>query len=222
MWGETPRRVLNTECSRGESLHNALPKLTPTDIKRIAGQLREYLVRMRSLTSPVMERWDGQTLARNIALYKPLPSNHWRQYSNCATDSELRLNLSLAIEDNLDLDTMHRFMAKMPSGVPFTFAHGNIGTSSVMVEDGNFVGLTNWKLCGFYPSWWEFVNCCTIMSDQFPPEFGDEDALEWFNIYHAIREWPRDPETVAKLNEYLNRVTDLSDATDPDHRCTIQ
>lgn len=110
--------------------------------------------------------------------YWPLPENHWRQYSNCAADSELRLNLSLAIENKLDLVTMHRFMAKMPSGVPFTFTHCNINPNNVMVEDGNFVGLRHWESCGFYPVWWEYVDCYSRLSDHFPPEFRDEAAVE--------------------------------------------
>lgn len=57
---EKPRRLIDTECSRGQSLDSISPDtLTQEDIKRIADQLHKYLVLMRTSTSPVMEGFDG-------------------------------------------------------------------------------------------------------------------------------------------------------------------
>ncbi|KAI1206243.1 kinase-like protein [Annulohypoxylon truncatum] len=216
-WEQGTRFLAIEERLEGESLDKALPNLARGDVKRIGEQVGEYLRQLKNNTSPLMEMLDGRPVV-DRRLFKPLPDSYWRGYSGCATDAELRLNLSLAIDDNVDLNTMHRFMAKMPSALPFTFSHSDVHEENVMVKDGNFVGLLNWGLAGFYPSWWEFVNSCELLSDYFPAELGDENALEWFTIYYAIRERPMEPKTIAMLKEYLNRgpnVTGLAKTKSP-------
>ncbi|XDG03207.1 hypothetical protein ABKA04_002822 [Annulohypoxylon sp. FPYF3050] len=180
-----------------QSLREALSYLTHTQFMNIRRQVFQYLRSMGHMTASRMETFDGRPIY-NPQLFKPLPDFR-RMYSSCATDSELRLNLSLAIEDELGLVDRSRFMNKMPSGVPFTFSHGEISVDNVRIKDGEFVGLDKWELCGFYPIWWEYIGCDRILEVPYV----HQPAMEWFSIYCAIRDRPDTPETTAMLNKYL-------------------
>ncbi|KAI2462861.1 kinase-like protein [Annulohypoxylon bovei var. microspora] len=201
VWEEGNRILSIQGRLEGESLEKALPNLTQEDIERIGKQVGEYLGQLKHITSPLMEMLDKQPVV-DRRLFKPMPNSTWRSYSGCATDAEVRVNLSIAIDDNVNLTTMHALMNKMPSAEPFTFSHSDVHEKNIMVKDGNFVGLIHWGLAGFYPSWWEFVNSCELVGDHFPAEFQNMAALEWFTVYQAVRDRPNEPKTLAIIPDY--------------------
>lgn len=93
-------------------------------------------------------------------------------------------------------------MAKMPSGLPFAFSNSDVHEGNVMIKDGNFAGLIDWELAGFYPSWWEYINSSPSLSRYFPAQIQNHYALEWFRVYHTIRDKIK-KEGAFRLSEYL-------------------
>ncbi|KAI1373829.1 kinase-like protein [Hypoxylon crocopeplum] len=190
-WKEEDRYFTIQDRIEGESLEEALPKLTQEDIARIGQQVGKQLLRLRGTVSGTMQMLDGRPVI-DRRLCKPLPASSSGAYSVCVTDEDVRANLSLAIAHRVDKSTLNDLMAKMPSALPFTFSHSDVHEGNIMVKGGNFVGLIDWELAGFYPCWWEFVNSCELLSDHLPATLQDHSALEWFRVYHGIRERPEE------------------------------
>ncbi|KAI1801427.1 kinase-like protein [Daldinia bambusicola] len=200
-WRDGDRFFIVQRRVEGESLEHALPTLGPDDIARIGDQVGQSLLHLKIFISAVMAKLDGRPVD-DFRLLKPLPDSSSGSYSVCRSDSDLASMLGLSIANRLDKPTFDAFMARMPSGKPFTFSHSDVHEGNIMVKDGNFSGLTNWELAGFYPSWWEYVNSCPLLSPYFPTKIQDHEALKWFRVYHAIRDGP-DEEVDSRVNGYL-------------------
>ncbi|KAI8959424.1 kinase-like protein [Daldinia sp. FL1419] len=185
----------------GEPLRVALPNLGAQDLVRISKQLSHYITRLKALTFDYMARMDGQVVT-DERLLRPLPEGTTGFYRPCTTDEDLRKMLGYSISHRLDEDVYEAFMSKMPTALPFTFSHADIHEDNIMVKDGEFVGLINWELAGFYPSWWEYVNASPLLSDHFSFEVKNHPALNWFRVYHMIREEDAS-EAELRLKEYL-------------------
>ncbi|OTA57147.1 kinase-like protein, partial [Hypoxylon sp. EC38] len=156
-WIEGDRFFTIQERIEGESLEDALPKLTQEDLARIGKQVGEFVIELRSITSSQMQMLDGRAVI-DRRLFKPLPGSINTLYSVCTSDDQVAANLALPIRHLVEQDTLHELMSKMPSAMPFTFSHSDLHEGNIMVKDGNFTGLIDWELAGFYPRWWEFVN----------------------------------------------------------------
>ncbi|KAI1659296.1 kinase-like protein [Daldinia decipiens] len=200
-WRDGDRYFVIERRIEGESLDNALPRLTQQDLARIGHQVGQYLLNFKTITQSRTARLDGRVV-NDWRLFKPLPDSSSGDYLICATDSDLASNLALSIARRLDKPNLDAFMAKMPSGLPFTFSHSDVHEGNIMVKDGNFVGLIDWELAGFYPSWWEYINSSPLLSEHFPAQIRNHDALEWFRVYHAIRDQTKE-EGALRLSEYL-------------------
>ncbi|KAI0006959.1 kinase-like protein [Xylariaceae sp. FL0662B] len=186
-WRESNRFYLIQERIDGEPLEDALPNLSRADIARIGRQVGEFLLQLRTITSPTMQMLDGRPVI-DRRLLKPLPGNSKAGYSVCTSDADVAANMALAIEDILDPRSIEDLMARMPSAQPFTFSHSDVHEGNIMVKDGKFVGLIDWELAGYYPRWWEFVNSCELLSDYLPAELQDKQALEWFHLLRGFRQ----------------------------------
>ncbi|KAI1139992.1 kinase-like protein [Hypoxylon sp. FL0543] len=202
-WTEGNRFFTIHERIEGEPLEDALPKLTREDLARIGGQVGQYMIRLRNITARHMNMIDGRPVV-DRRLFKPLPASSTATYSFCTSDEEVAANLALAIAHLVDQKTLYALMARMPSAEPFTFSHSDLHESNILVRDGNLVGLVGWELAGFYPRWWEFVNSCALLSDYLPAQVQDQEALDWFRVYHAVRELPSE-ESAKIVSDYLNR-----------------
>ncbi|KAI0385419.1 kinase-like protein [Hypomontagnella monticulosa] len=203
-WKEDNRFFLVQERIDGEPLEDALPKLTQDDIAHIGRQMHDYLDQLRHITSPQMQMLDGRPVI-DRRLLKPLPAPTSTPYTVCTSQAELAANMALAIKDRIDDEaTLDKLMARMPNAIPFTFTHSDVHEGNIMVKDENFVGLIDWELAGFYPRWWEFVNSCEVLSDSLQPSALERDALEWFRVYHAIRDGSGGEETAQMLDKYLS------------------
>ncbi|KAF3070969.1 hypothetical protein GL218_00343 [Daldinia childiae] len=200
-WRDGDRYFTMESRIKGESLDNALPSLTQEDLTRIGQQVGQYLLGLKTITLPHTARLDGR-LVNDWRLFKPLPDSSSGDYLVCTTDSELASNLALPIAHRLDKPNLDAFMAKMPSGLPFTFSHSDVHEGNIMINDGNFAGLVDWELAGFYPSWWEYVNSSPLLSEYFPVQMQNHYALEWFRVYHSIRDKTKE-EGAFRLSEYL-------------------
>ncbi|KAI1418043.1 kinase-like protein [Hypoxylon sp. FL1857] len=200
-WREGDRFLSIHKRLEGESLRYALLKSTPLDLARIGKQVGELIIRLKKITAPQIEMLDGRPVT-DRRLLKPMHASSSECFAVCTSNEEVAANLALRIEHLIDHETLCAFMAKMPSAEPFTFTHSDIYEDNIIVKDGNFVGLVDWELSGFYPHWWEFVNSCSLLSDHLPATVQDRDALDWFHIYHAIRELPSD-ESAKMVSDYL-------------------
>ncbi|KAI5920989.1 kinase-like domain-containing protein [Camillea tinctor] len=203
-WREDDRLLSIEERLVGKSLENIFFDVTSEDISRIGHQLGCFLPQLRKVTSPTMSNVDGSPVV-DFRLFKPLNDSvaATLKYEACQTDDDVRRQLSYAIMDTLNSTQLKAFMERMPSAKPFTFSHADIHAGNIMVNNGNFVALIDWELAGFYPVWWDFVNGNAAICDMFPPELKYADALEWFTVYHAVREHPKEQATAHKLNSYM-------------------
>ncbi|KAI2610854.1 kinase-like protein [Hypoxylon fragiforme] len=200
-WTEGDRYLTIQERLDGEPLEDVHSKLTQGDLARIGQQVGLYVLKLRTENFTEMRMLDGRPVI-DRRLFKPAPGV---SYAVCTTEKDVAMNLSLAIAGRIDHSLLQGFMAKMPPAMPFKFSHSDLHEGNIMVKDGNFVGLIDWELAGIYPSWWEFVNSCELLSDHLPAELQDQNALAWFRIYHALRELPSDDRLTATVNEYLSR-----------------
>lgn len=209
-WTTEEGRRFNTVQERmaGQTLEDALPGLAPADLANIGRQLGAFLRELRALTASEMRMLDGRPVV-DRRLFKPFPSTPMTQgasYQVCTQDSEIAENLVLAIasaSSRFSVDILQMFLHRMPSAKPFTFSHSDLHEGNIMVRDGEFAGLIDWELAGYYPRWWEFVNSCELLSDYLPADLQETEALNWFRIYHAIRERPDDEATAKMLDDYL-------------------
>ncbi|KAI1084790.1 kinase-like domain-containing protein [Whalleya microplaca] len=203
-WKENDRFFLIQERIEGEPLEDALPNLSQEDIARIGRQVGEFLRQFRNITSPTMQMLDGRPVI-DRRLFKPLPASSDAGYSVCTSDADVVANMSLAIKNCLNTSELDIFMAHMPSAMPFTYTHSDVHEGNIMVKDGRFQGLIDFELSGFYPRWWEFVNSCEVLSEHLPADLQDKAALDWFRVYHMIRERPEDSDTWKTFREYLSQ-----------------
>ncbi|KAF2970769.1 hypothetical protein GQX73_g2840 [Xylaria multiplex] len=176
--------------------------LTKDDLVRIGNQLGQHLLKLRGTTDKQMRMLDGRKVV-DRRLLKPLPNGPLR--GNITTDQHVRDELESRIASTVERSIVVGLMRKMPTALPFTFSHSDLHEGNIMVKDGQFTGLIDWELAGFYPVWWEYVNCCELLGDYLPAELHYDDALEWFRVYHAIRERPEAAETKALASKYLGQ-----------------
>ncbi|KAI0105319.1 kinase-like domain-containing protein [Nemania sp. FL0031] len=199
-WTDNDRFMTIQSRIDGIELERATSSLTKDNLAVIGRQLGEYLLKLRATTDERMRMLDGRKVI-DRRLLKPLPNDN--SHGNITTDQHVRNELEHRIAGKVEPRVIHELMKKMPSARPFTFSHSDLHEGNIMVKNGQFVGLIDWELAGFYPYWWDFVNCCELLSDYLPAELRHDDALEWFKVYHAIRERPGAAETKALALKYL-------------------
>ncbi|KAI5862426.1 kinase-like protein [Durotheca rogersii] len=194
------RTVSIQERVPGESLDNALESLSRAELTRIGAGLGAYLLALQARTSPRMGMLNGQPVM-DQGLLAPLPQQAMREYENCRTDDEVAANLGLRLQ--ADLETVAELMARMPPATPFVFTNSDLHAENVMVHKGEFVGLLDWRLAGYYPRWWEYVNSAALLDEYLPAELRHPEALAWFRVYSALRDRPNDEKTRKLVAEYL-------------------
>lgn len=184
----------------GNALESAVPSLTKDDLVVIGDQLGKYLLKLRRATDERMRMLDGRKVI-DRRLLKPIPNDP--PHGNITTDQHVRDELASRIAGKVERGIVLELMRKMPTALPFTFSHADLHEGNIMIKDGQFAGLIDWELGGFYPVWWDYVNSCELLSDYLPAELHHHDALEWFRVYHAIRERPEAAETKPLALKYL-------------------
>ncbi|KAI1388672.1 kinase-like protein [Hypoxylon trugodes] len=193
------RFLILQERVRGQPLNDVIEYLSEEDLARIGWQLGEFLSHLKGCVSEDMKMGDGRPVI-DRRLFKPSPPGEEApDYTLCFTEDEVRENLAQRLRGRMNDRILNEFMARMPATKPFTFSHSDIHGANIMVEDGQFTGLIDWELAGFYPEWWDFVNCCQTISDYLPKNIQREAALRWFHVYAAIRDNEHDA-LVTRMN----------------------
>ncbi|KAI1311832.1 kinase-like domain-containing protein [Xylaria venustula] len=201
-WTDNDHFITVQDRIDGTELERVIPSLTKDDLVRIGNQLGQHLLKLRGATDERMRMLDGRKVI-DRRLLKPFPNDP--PHGNITTDQHVRNELESRITGKVKHEITLELMRKMPTALPFTFSHSDLHEGNIMVKDGKFTGLIDWELAGFYPVWWDYVNCCELLGDYLPAELHHDDALEWFRVYHAIRERPEAAETKALALKYLGQ-----------------
>ncbi|KAK5633432.1 hypothetical protein RRF57_009146 [Xylaria bambusicola] len=201
-WTDDDRFMTVQDRINGTELERVIPSLTKDDLVRIGNQLGQHLLKLRETTDERMRMLDGRMVI-DRRLLKPLQNDHL--HGNITTDQHVRDALQSRISGTVERGIVTGLMNRMPTALPFTFSHSDLHEGNIMVKDGQFTGLIDWEVAGFYPVWWDYVNCCELIGDYLPAELRHDDAVEWFRVYNAIREHPEAAETKALALEYLGQ-----------------
>ncbi|KAI0874965.1 kinase-like domain-containing protein [Hypoxylon argillaceum] len=199
-WTDNDRFITIQDRIDGDELESVKATLTKDDLVRIGKQLGQYLLKLRGTTDERMRMLDGRKVV-DRRLFKPLRNDPPQRETT--TNRDVRDELASRIAGKVQRKVIFKLMRKMPSALPFTFSHSDLHEGNIIIKDGQLSGLIDWELAGFYPVWWEYVNSCELLSDYLPTEFHHDEALNWFRVYHAIRERPEAAETKALVLEYL-------------------
>ncbi|KAI1414466.1 kinase-like domain-containing protein [Hypoxylon sp. FL1857] len=209
-WIDSGRYFIMTSRIEGITLEQAWPSLSEDGKNRIARQAGEQLEKLRKLTSPRIEGVDGKPFSEPSLSCKLFPGATFGQHS-ISSDEELWNEIEKPLA-RVSGETRVQMRASMPQCGPYTFTHGDLSCSNIMVKDGNFSGFLGFQGSGFLPVWYEYVSC------RFAVGMID---MEWKQLLSAhITRYPqamlfhmarlgfmKDPTSTQALR-YLNRIPD--------------
>jgi aminoglycoside phosphotransferase len=165
----------------GETLDTLWPTMSPEQKEKMADQTAAYLRELRELNSSYMGRVDKQPLYDQMLFYSVYPEPHgpfatqdqlWaamvatitqgpEPHGPFATQDQLWDAMVATFKQGngvriprLALDRLRR---QMPESAPYTYTHGDLSLSNIIVCGGNVVGLVDWEWSGFFPVWWEYT-----------------------------------------------------------------
>src|SRR6266699_222365 len=104
-----------------------------------------------------------------------------------------------------------RFLRKHmpPSNPPYVFSHMDVGTTNLIVADGQLRGIIDFKFAAYLPAWVEYVNsfaACCPQDEDFRDALGEkmesfDSAYEWWQLWWLIQMKPVEgyAESVAEL-----------------------
>ncbi|KAH8893933.1 hypothetical protein GQ53DRAFT_821807 [Thozetella sp. PMI_491] len=170
----------------GQSMDHLLQggALSQADIQKISRQVGDCVASLSSYVCAEMRTLDGRPVPDHRLL--PPIRGSTNMYSVATTDHEVFDNIILSIRHRLSWEICERLRRAMPTALPFTYCHADVHEGNVMVHNGEFSGLVDWELAGFYPRWWN-CNASIVLSEHFPQEQRHLDAVEWFTVIDAIR-----------------------------------
>jgi aminoglycoside phosphotransferase len=170
-------RYIRMDYVPGQPLDKIWNDMTTPQKTSIARQLRDILVKMRSVTPPFIGACDG-TEIRDSRVYNiytaPVCSDE--HAFNEYLISGLNAKVAPAIRKSLRarLRTDHRIV----------LSHCDLAPRNIMVQDGTIVGLLDWEDAGYYAEYWEYVkffqrnspgnDWWCFAAEIFPEEYPDE------------------------------------------------
>lgn len=190
---ENGRYFLFTERIQGQSLDAAWPTMTTVDKERVAMQTAEYILQLRKLQSPQMQSLDEQPVYSAFLF----PNGYGVPHGPLSSDDELWNEMDKAL-GKVPIKARQRLRERMPPASPFTFTHGDLTNSNIMVKEGNLVGILDWEASGYFPVWWEFT-CAGIGLGQEDSEWktllrkympDHTEARQFWLDYFGLRRYP--------------------------------
>lgn len=172
----------------GETLKEAWPSLSDHEKQRIARQTADYIGQLRNLQSDRLQCLDGSPLYSAYLFANGFGNPH----GPFSSDDELWNGMAQALQ-RLSDDERQRLRQRMPAAKPYTFTHGDLNISNIMIKDGNVTGILDWEASGYFPVWWEFV--ATSIID------GPEDR-EWKHLLRGCMQ--NQTEAEAFWKEFLS------------------
>ena len=192
----------------GKSLQEVWPTMTEDEKHRVAKQTAGYIHQLRTLHSGSIQSLGGEGAYSEFLFGRGYGVPHGPISSDDELWTELEKTLSHVPEK-----VRQRLREKMPSAAPYTFTHGLLSTSSIMIDNGEITGITDWGLGGYFPCWWEATSVRYYAIDIGDMEFksflvqymsGIPDASEFLYDLETLR----DPEI---LPEKRSRPLDGQD-----------
>ena len=127
-------------------------KLTKEECKAIDQEVAGYVRQLRALTSTRAGTADGRLL-RNLPCWIGVLEAHWVLLPTHAEAIEDWYNKSLSGVSQEDLPVLDRLKETFPNSEPFTFTHGDLDYSNIMIHDKRVSGFIDWEYSGFAPVW---------------------------------------------------------------------
>lgn len=168
-WTENERTFTIAERIPGKSLDQIWSQIPQADRERIAKETAGYILQLRRLRSPRMGSVHGQPLYAGFLFVDDCEAGH----GPLSTPDELWAEMTKKpSERGVPNGILDLFGKHLPSPYPWTFTHGDLTYSNIMVDPETYrlTGIVDWEGSGYYPVWWEFVH---VNAGK-----GDEDA-EW-------------------------------------------
>jgi aminoglycoside phosphotransferase (APT) family kinase protein len=136
----------------GVTLDEAWCDLPQADRECVAKQIVDLLDQLRGLQSSRLQSLGEQPLYSAFLFRNGFGLPH----GPFESDEQVWEDMVKALKNVPDKASRH-LRQRMPPCAPYTFTHGDLSTSNIMVKDGNVVGIIDWEASGYFPVWWEFV-----------------------------------------------------------------
>lgn len=136
----------------GETLSTVWADLSDDERDRVAKQTADVLAQLRMLHSPRLESLGGKPLYDAFLFC----SDYGAPHGPLGSDDQLQHEMWKALKA-VPEGARQRLRARMPRSEPYTFTHGDLAMSNIMVQNGNLSGIIDWERAGFFPAWWEFA-----------------------------------------------------------------
>lgn len=137
---------------RGETLEKVWPNLSEQQRQDIAAQIRDILIKMRSLTPPegFIGSCDGTGVWDTRAHFT---------YDGpvCRDEAEFNGCLSSSLAAKTPEMLRRAFCGQLGTGHGVVFTHGDLAPRNIMIEGGRVTGLMDWEESAWYPAYWEVV-----------------------------------------------------------------
>ncbi|KAI9714887.1 MAG: hypothetical protein M1820_000176 [Bogoriella megaspora] len=137
-----------------EELKQNFP-ITQQEIDSVVQELIGFVKQLRTLQAPQAGTADGRPL-RNLPFWRMMSKGHWTLNPNHEDAKKEWYQKSLVGVSKSDLPILDDLRDNhYPASEPYTFTHGDLHGSNIMVQDGHITGIVDWELSGFAPYWWE-------------------------------------------------------------------
>ncbi|KND88259.1 hypothetical protein TOPH_07044 [Tolypocladium ophioglossoides CBS 100239] len=150
---ESGRYFLIMERMQGQLLKDAW-----ADIDHVAQQTIGYLSQLRSLRSDKIHSLKESPIY-SAFLFR---NGYGVPHGPLASDGELWHEMSKALTGVPD-NTRTQLQQRMPPAEPYTFTHGDLTNTNIIVRDFNLVGIVDWEASGYFPVWWEY-RCAKLLA----------------------------------------------------------
>ncbi|CAK3798973.1 phosphotransferase enzyme family [Lecanosticta acicola] len=145
--------VIIMEYIQGETLDKAWPSYSTTQKDALLGQLRGFLMELRSIGGSKISAVDGSHCSDQF---------FDTDNPNCGPfDDERDFHQGLADALRKRGDTtwcqmVSRFLISL-GGHDIVLTHNDLAPRNILVQGGSVVAILDWEMSGYYPDYWEYV-----------------------------------------------------------------
>lgn len=189
-----------TERMKGETLEKAWPSLSDSQKITIADQVVEVRSRLRSITSPAIQRVDGSAGYPGLLFWNMEP--HGPFHSDSELWDALVLSLQKAPEKALPQKALQGLKKRMPKCEPYVLTHCDLNLGNIIVKEGALVGILDWEYAAYLPVWCEYVSASWGWTEEdfewkklFQERMnhhgdGHEEATAFWKSMRLLRKYP--------------------------------
>ncbi|KAI0882914.1 kinase-like protein [Annulohypoxylon maeteangense] len=170
---------------KGDPISNVWLKLTEADRDSILLQLRHMLQELRAIAPPP---GTGVESCVGGSLRDPRMTRSSPRFGPFKTIEDFHYWLRGGLQlkdfpsgfpdcDEQDWDDFKEMAIRQDTPWPSpVFTHADLNPSNILVRGGQVVGIVDWEVAGWYPSYWEFTSACYLQIpdwDATVPKFLD-------------------------------------------------